>query len=47
MSDAYDRGPDCSDVVVAFYDARNKYKEVTERDKTLKFSNQVKMDEEV
>jgi hypothetical protein len=47
MNDAHERVPECSDVVKTFYDARAKYKEVTGKDKTLKFSNQLKiMDED-
>ncbi len=37
--------PECSDVIKVFYEARSKYKDIAEKDKELKFSNQVKMEE--
>lgn len=46
MAEAHERVPECSDVVKAFYEGRQKYKVVTEKDKTLKFSNQLKVTDE-
>ena len=39
MQDALERMPECSDVIKVFYEARNRYKDLAEKDKELKFSN--------
>jgi|APCry1669188879_1035177.scaffolds.fasta_scaffold454290_1 hypothetical protein len=39
MNEAIENLPECGDIVKIFYDTRNRYKEVTEKDKKLKFSD--------
>jgi hypothetical protein len=45
VEDALERMPECSDVIRTFYEARSRFKEIAEKDKEMKFTNQIKMDE--
>lgn len=46
MEEALEQYPQCSDVVQEFYDIRSKYRDAVEKDKELKFTDQIVVEEQ-